>query len=315
MNKIRSLLSEVNQAITYDTSDLIDLVVKSVASPHSKRMYRTALREFFAWNSQGGRFGITRDAVIQYKQDLSDRSLAPATINQRLCAIRKLVLDAAGRDLLAWEDANAIARISGVRMAGRRTGVWLTKTQAQALLDLPDLSTLKGFRDRAILAVILGGGLRRSEVAALQFTHFRNLEGRWVIADLIGKGNRTRTVPVGSWVKLALDEWSRVSGIQSGFVFRQLKKGDTLASGLNSARISTQAVYRTVNEYAIRLGITLSSHDLRRTFSRLALKGGADIKQIQYSLGHSSVQTTERYLGMEQDLQDAPGDRVGLRLG
>ena len=315
MNKIHSLPSKVNQAITYDTSDLIDQVVKSVASPHSKRMYRTALHDFFAWNNQGRHFGITRDAVVQYKQDLSEKGFAPATINQRLSALRKFVLDAADRNLLSWEDANAIARIKGVRMAGRRTGVWLTKTQAQALLDLPDLSTLRGFRDQAILAVMLGGGLRRSEVAALQFTHFRHLEGRWVIADLIGKGNRTRTVPIGNWVKLALDEWSRVSGVQSGFIFRQLKKGDTLANGLNSARISTQAVYRTVNEYAILLGVTLSAHDLRRTFSRLALKGGADIKQIQYSLGHSSVQTTERYLGTEQNLQDAPGDRIGLRLG
>jgi integrase len=190
--------------------------------------------------------------------------------------------------------------------------VWLTKTQAQQMLELPELTTLKGYRDRAILAVMLGGGLRRSEVAALTFAHFRLLDGRWVVADILGKGNRTRSVPVAAWVKQAVDEWAQTAGISSGQVFRPLSKGDKLAAG---KKISPQVVYRTVAEYALQIGVDLAAHDMRRTYAKLARKGGADIKQVQYSLGHATVQTTERYLGEEQNIQDAPGDRVGLNLG
>jgi integrase len=62
------------------------------------------------------------------------------------------------------------------------------------------------------------------------------------------------------------------------------------------------------------LGIAVAPHDCRRTFAKLALKGGARLEQIQLSLGHASIRTTERYLGVEQDLTDAPCDRLGLRL-
>jgi integrase/recombinase XerD len=79
--------------------------------------------------------------------------------------------------------------------------------------------------------------------------------------------------------------------------------------------LSEQAFYNLVVEYAAALGFTqLAPHDLRRTFAKLAHKGGSGLEQIQLSLGHGSIQTTERYLGVEQDLTDAPCDRLGLRL-
>jgi integrase len=76
----------------------------------------------------------------------------------------------------------------------------------------------------------------------------------------------------------------------------------------------TQAIADVVGAYAVPLGIDVAPHDCRRTFAKLALKGGARLDQIQLSLGHASIRTTERYLGVEQDLTDAPCDRLGLRL-
>ena len=78
--------------------------------------------------------------------------------------------------------------------------------------------------------------------------------------------------------------------------------------------MTAQAIYNTVSEYAAKVGVTVHPHDLRRTFAKLAHKGNAPIEQIQLSLGHSSVQTTERYLGVTQDLTSAPCDVLGLRL-
>jgi site-specific recombinase XerD len=79
--------------------------------------------------------------------------------------------------------------------------------------------------------------------------------------------------------------------------------------------MSAQAVADVVREYAAQCGLgDLAAHDLRRTFAKLAHKGGAGLDQIQLSLGHASIKTTERYLGVEQNLTDAPCDHLGLRL-
>ena len=77
--------------------------------------------------------------------------------------------------------------------------------------------------------------------------------------------------------------------------------------------MTSQAVFDVVAEYAKPLGIDVKPHDLRRTFAQLAHKGDAPLEQIQLSLGHASVQTTERYLGVKQDLTSAPCDVLGLK--
>ena len=111
--------------------------------------------------------------VQRYKRKLQDDDLAPSTINQRLSAIRKLAQEAADNGLVDPHLAAGIARVKGVRSGGRRSGNWLTREQAQELLNAPDTTTLKGLRDRAILAVLLGAGLRRSECADLAFEHIQ----------------------------------------------------------------------------------------------------------------------------------------------
>jgi integrase len=97
------------------------------------------------------------------------------------------------------------------------------------LLSAPDIETAKGLRDRAILAVLLGCGLRRSEVAALTFGHIQQRDGRWCIVDLVGKHHRVRTVPVPTWVKVAIDAWATTAVIAEGFVFRPVNRGDRVS--------------------------------------------------------------------------------------
>jgi site-specific recombinase XerD len=256
--------------------------------------------------------------VQRYKQTLRDAGLGAASINQRLSAIRKLASEAADNGVLAAQVATGIGNVAGVRQEGRSVGNWLTKTQAQALLEAPDTGTLKGLRDRAILAVLLGCGLRRSEAAALTFERIQQREGRWVIADLVGKRNKKRTVPMPSWTKKAIDDWAIEAGlsrrdlaINQGRVFRSLRKG----GAIDGESMTPQAIRDVVVCYCRPLGLgDVAPHDLRRTFAKLARKGGADLEQIQLSLGHASIRTTQRYLGTQQDLQDAPGDRLGLHL-
>jgi site-specific recombinase XerD len=296
-----------NQALTAPNplAHVKQLVLDAVSSPLTRLMYGHAIDEFFSWWEDQGRPAFLRATVQKYRAHLESRSLAPASINQRLSALRKLAKEATYNGLLDPAAAQGIRDVRGAKIEGTRTGNWLTKHQAEALINRPDPATLKGRRDRAMLAVMIGCGLRREEVARLRFQDVRQREGRWVIVDLRGKHGRVRSIPMPSWAKAAIDQWASSAEISSGPVFRGVNKGDRLSG----ESLTSQGVWRCVEKYS-----DVAPHDLRRTYAKLAHKGGAKLDQIQLSLGHASLTTTERYLGVHQDLHDAPCDYIRLDL-
>ena len=192
----------------------------SVSSPITRRVYNLGLDEFFEWFGREPRSGFNKATVSTWRVALEARGLGSISINVRITAVRKLAVEAADNGLLAPELAAGITRIKGVRAKGVRLGNWLSIRQAQALLNAPDTATTKGLRDRAILAVLLGCGLRRSEVAALTFKHIQQRDGRWCIIDLVGKHGRVRTIPMPTWVKVAIDSWTLAAGLVGGHVLR-----------------------------------------------------------------------------------------------
>src|ERR1019366_644114 len=202
------------------------LVLDSVSSPITKRVYNMALEEFYAWFQQMPRPGFTKATVSAWRVSLEERRLGSSSIIVRMSAIRKLAAEAADNGLLAPELAAGISRVKSAKTQGIRTGNWLSQRQAQALLTAPDITTFRGLRDRAILAVLLGCGLRRSEVAALKFTHLQQRDGRWCIVDLVGKHGRVRTAPMPTWVKVAIDAWTTPAGVVDGHVFRPVNRAD-----------------------------------------------------------------------------------------
>jgi site-specific recombinase XerD len=305
-------LMTIEQALYEADADKVEaitrLVTDTVESPHTKRAYARAIRDFLAWYRETGQVGLNKALVVHYAATLRAEGLGAASINQRLSAIRKLAQEAADNEVLGQSTANGIKNVRGVKQQGQRMGFWLARDQAQALLDAPDTATLKGLRDRAMLAVMLGCGLRRSEVAGLTFAHIQRRDGRWVVVDLVGKGNRTRSVVMPKWAKDAIDAWVEAAGLTEGLVFRAIKCGGRVQDA-----ISTDGVAYVVKQYGRALGFeNLAAHDLRRTYAKLARKGGADLEQIQINLGHASLTTTERYLGTALDLEAAPCDALGL---
>ena len=285
------------------------LVLDAVASPLTRTMYARALEDFFRWREEHGRPAFSRAAVQAHRTVLESKGYAASTINQRLAAIKKLAREAAANGLLDAETAAAIDQVSGAKQQGVRAGNWLTKPQAEALINSPDATTRKGKRDRALLALLVGCGLRRAEAAALTVAEVQQRDSRWVIVDLRGKHGRIRTVPVPAWVKQALDGWCEEAGIAGGRILRSLNRH----GHITGASVSPQAVLSTVAFYGRELGLKLKPHDLRRTCAKLCRAGGGELEQIQLLLGHASIQTTERYLGSKQDLVHAPNDRLGLR--
>ena len=284
-------------------------VLNSLTSASGQRTYEHAIREFVGWYCSEPRLAFNRTVVLRYRIHLEQRHYAPATINLRLAAVRRIAYEAADAGLLSPELAAGIRRVKGVRRIGVRLGNWLTPEQGRRLLAEADIATPRARRDHAMLAMLIGCGLRRAELLALRLESIQLREDHWVIADLVGKAQHVRTVPIPTWVKNAIDEWTVAAGITHGVLFRAINKaGRVWGDGM-----SPKVLWDVVRAAAGRANIDkLAPHDLRRTCARLCHLAGGELDQIQFLLGHVSIQTTERYLGCKQKLRCAVNDRLGI---
>ena len=279
------------------------MVLDTLPSPHSRRNYAKALDDLFAFSA--GR-PLTRALLMEYRASIDH--LSASTINVRLSAIRKLVSEARRLGLVGVEEAANLTDVPNLRQKGTRLGNWLTREQAKDLLAVPDRSSLKGKRDYVLLALLVGCALRRQELAELEVSTIQLRENRWVLADLEGKGRRIRTVAVPLWVKEGINAWTFAARIDEGRLLRSIAKG-----GKVGASLSDWAVWSVVEQSAQEIGIEhFGAHDLRRTCAKLCRKSGGDLEQIKFLLGHSSIQTTERYLGSEQEIAIAVNDSLGF---
>jgi site-specific recombinase XerC len=194
-------------------------VLDSVVSPHSKRKYARALDDLFAFCASRP---LSRSLLMEWRAGME--SLSPSTINVRLSAVRKMVGEARRADMIGQEEAASLTDIPNISQKGTRLGNWLTREQAKDLLAVPDRSTLKGKRDYVILALLVGCALRRNELAELDVETIQQREGRWVLADLEGKGRRVRTVAIPIWVKQGINAWMAAACIEDGRLLRSVSK-------------------------------------------------------------------------------------------
>ena len=284
-------------------------VLNSVSAENSKRNYALALDEISVFCGQRQQ-PLSRTLILEFRASMLDRDLSASTINVKLAAVRKLVNEAKRVGVIGAEEASQMYDIPNIRQNGVRLGNWLTKEQARELLAVPDRCTLKGKRDYVILALLTACALRRNELAMLDIETIQLREGRWVLADLCGKGRRIRTVAVPMWVKQGINAWMTTAKIEDGRLLRQVSKsGKVQGDGL-----SDWAVWSVVEQAAKQIGVErFGAHDLRRTCAKLCRKAGGDLEQIKFLLGHSSIQTTERYLGSEQEIAVAVNDSLGLQ--
>ena len=311
MNTVPVSLSIASEEASPELSRFDELrlaVLNGVTAKNSKRNYGLALDELAAFSKQREQ-PISRSLLLAFREAMLERKLGASTINVKLSAVRKLICEAKRAGVIGVEEASQMSDLPNIPQRGTRLGNWLTSEQAKELLAVPDRSTLKGKRDFIILALLTGCALRRNELAMLDVETIQHREGRWVIADLEGKGGRVRTVAVPVWVKHGINAWITAAGIEDGRLLRSIRKGGKkIGDGL-----SDWAVWSVVEQAAKQIGIErFGAHDLRRTCAKLCRKAGGDLEQIKFLLGHSSIQTTERYLGSEQDIKIAVNDNLGL---
>jgi integrase len=290
-----------------DSEQSKNAVLQSLGAASSQESYGHAIDEFVGWYCSEPRLSFNRTVVLRYRFSLEQKNLAPSTINVRLAAVRRLAYEASDTGLLSPDLAAGIRRVKGAKRLGIRIGNWLTVDQARSLLRESPSNSLRGKRDRAILALLIGCGLRRAELVGLRLEDFQIREEHCVIADLVGKGKHVRTVPVPLWAKRAVDEWMMAASIENGVIFRRVSR----LAKISCTGITPKAIWHVVKAAAKRAEIkNLAPHDLRRTCARLCHLAGGELEQIQFLLGHASVQTTERYLGCKQKLSQAVNDNL-----
>jgi site-specific recombinase XerD len=272
-------------------------------------VYEYAIDQFIAWYCSEPRLAFNRIVVVRYRMHLESRGLAANTINQQLAAVRRLAHEAADAGLLSPELAAGISRVKGVKQLGFRAGNWLSTEESSAVLKHAYGPSLRAKRDYAMLAMLFGCGFRRSELVGLEMHEIQMRQGHWAVVDLIGKGGHIRTVPIPAWAKAALDQWTASAGVTEGRIFRAVAKTDKIWG----QGISQNVVWYVVRTCCERAGLEhIAPHDLRRTCAKLCHSSGGELEQIQFLLGHASVQTTERYLGCKQNLGHPVNDRFHL---
>jgi site-specific recombinase XerC len=201
-------------------------VLNTLASPHSRRSYEHAIERFIAWYCSEPRLTFNRSVVVKYGSFLERLSLSAATINLHLSAIRRLADESAESGWLSPEHAIGIRRIKGVKLLGRKIGNWLTRNQAQELINGASKNSLQDWRDGRNAWIAVG-----MWIASLGSRGFEprpvSIEGRSLGHCQFGRERkRLRTVPVPSWSWELLNAWLRHSGVSEGRVFRRLLKGE-----------------------------------------------------------------------------------------
>jgi integrase/recombinase XerC len=255
------------------------------ASPQTLRAYRMDLE---AWGGKAlGKSleewlrGITPAAIRAYLARLYETH-ARSSISRRLSAIRSF--------LKYLRDRGYVDRDLGLLVPSpkipRPLPRFVSPDEARALLEAPDLTTVLGRRDRALLEVLYGGGLRVSEAVGLDRRDV-DLAGGWM--KVLGKGSKERMAPFGPPARAAIEAMLADAPTAN--------PGDPLFRNAAGTRLSTRSVARILLKHVIRLaeGRPISPHGLRHSFATHLLAGGADIRTIQELLGHANLSTTQRY--------------------
>jgi integrase len=287
-------------------TSLVDSVLANLTSSETRRSYARGIANLYAFaRREDGTYNPVTPAILAEWRSTMAGTLSSSTVNLRLVAARALIRAAKKSRLIDAEESVELLDIGGLPFSGTRVGNWLTVPQTRKLLALPSRSNLRGLRNACILSLLAGCALRVNELATLDVETLQQRDGRYVLADLTGKGGRVRTVAVPGWVCKAILDWLKASKIKEGRVIRQL----TLAP----EGLSTQGIWDIVHKAADKVGVPhFGPHDLRRTCARLCREQGGDIEQIQAMLGHASLVTTQRYLGTVQNLKHAVNDNLGL---
>lgn len=272
------------------------LSVERGSSPNTTGAYRRDLAdyaEFLAARGVTAPADVSREDVTAWILSLRNRGLAPSSVERHVSAVKSF------HRFLVREgvtENSPTARLPLPKKPQRLPDV-ISIADADRLLSQPFPDTPVGLRDRAVLEVLYGCGLRASELSGLG-TADMNLEDG--VVRVFGKGSKERIVPVGGMAQHAIKAY-----LAAGRPYLRAKRsaasdGGALFLSSRGARLSRQAVFRIVRGYGGLVGIELHPHTLRHSFATHLLEGGADLRALQEMLGHSDISTTQIYTHVDR---------------
>lgn len=268
------------------------------ASPHTRSAYRSDLEGFASYLSSRSPDSSPDDVDVMMVRGFLGKlhgSVSSATISRKLSALRSFY---------RFLNKRGLAKSDPVALLGSPKKLvplpkFLPVDEALHLMEQTRADDAPSLRDRAILEVLYGGGLRVSELVGLDFDALDSDEG---LARVKGKGNKERIVPLGRKAVESLQLYlaQRLDLVPEG---RALRDPNALFISRRGRRISIRRVQQIVDEQARAAGVRQRSspHDLRHSCATHLLDSGADLRSIQELLGHSSLKTTQRYTHVTVD--------------
>lgn len=274
-------------------------MLNGLNSERSKEEYAKVIRAFDSWLA--GRM-LDRANVLAYVAHCEQKRLAPATINQRLAVIRGLVREAEASQMIPYDVARPILSIKDRKAVRVTSASWLERDQIREILDACD-GTPKSIRDRALLALATATGLRRAELASLDWAQLKRRRRKYFLMGVQTKGRKMRDIVIQDTAMKWLNKWGKIGG-KKGAIFKRIRKDGTILD----TGISDRAIGQITEKLCKTIGMEIAAHDLRRTYANLLYEANVPVREIQQLLGHSSIKTTEKYLKPIKDSQTARAD-------
>jgi integrase/recombinase XerD len=296
---------------------------KNIRNPSTKRAYQRAITDFmlFAGIKRPDEFRtVTRAHVIAWRDELGEdrRSLSGTTIRHRLAALSSLFQYLCEKNAVTHNPVKGVKRPKNESEVGKTPAI--ADHQARKLLVAPGEKSLKGMRDRAILATLLYHALRREELCKLTVRDFLHERGGVRHLRVSGKGEKTRYVPLHGVAKDLIEDYLKKSGHgadHSDPLFRRVykvRKRDAPHGIFPTTHprksVTPDGVYKLVRYYSALLGFEIGAHALRATAATNALDNKADIAKVQEWLGHANISTTRIYDHRKTKPEDSPTFKV-----
>lgn len=281
-------------------------------SESTKKQYRKAITSYLATGASLG----DAEALAAYASGLkqSGRGFLKAAVRVWGASIEQQAKSGATPEnigavmatIYRAEALNEAIKVNPQR--GIKAHTWLSQAEVKQLIDSCNVRTLQGKQRRIILGVLVGAGLRREELTALTFDNIilQPVKGKFrtTINVIGGKGDKNRAIPVNDRLAAALDEWGAIVG--GGLVARSVTRGGVIGGSLSPA-----GVFHVVRQAGESIGKPgLAPHDLRRSFAHLGYEAGVPITQISKLLGHASIETTQKYLNLDLNLDSTVSDFI-----
>jgi integrase/recombinase XerD len=282
-------------------------------SDNSRRTMAYCLNKIAAILTEGKCDAMTLDwSKLRYHHTAAVRgelskSFSPVTGNIMLSALRRVLLEAYKLDLMELAVYNKAADLANIKGNSEPTGRSLSKSEIAALMATCEGNSLIDLRDLAIIAVLRGAGLRRSELVKLELGDV-NLKQRELLIRK-GKGKKTRKVYLPASAIPLVENWLKVRGDAPGALFCRIRRGGHLKLG----RMHPDAIWRMLQNRAKLAEIeSFSPHDLRRTFCGDLLEAGVDLVTVQKLAGHASPATTAQYDRRGEETKRRAVDNLGF---